>query len=105
MSATTIVKEGAVAATGGVAVTAAAQTAAGWAVPWVMSATGTVVKGVGTIHVVGGPAAILQTVSMVATPVGWAAAGGLVVWGTYHGVKYVMNKAPPTKADTELPPK
>jgi hypothetical protein len=62
----------------GVGVVAGAQAVAGLLVPWAMSTFGTVVAGVGTITTAGGVVATLQTVSMVATPVGWAVGAGAV---------------------------
>lgn len=47
-------------------------------VPYVMSATGTVVAGVGTIHAAGGVGAILQAASMSTVSSVGAAIGGVV---------------------------
>ena len=66
-----------------------AQSLAGALVPWAMSAFGTVVPGVGTMHTVGGVAATLQTAS-VAT-IGAASGVGIVAVGAYAGYWVVQH--------------
>jgi len=66
----------------GAAVPTMVQTAIGAAVPYLMSATGVVVQGVGTVHAAGSATAIAQTIAMTTVgPVAVVGCGAVAVGG------------------------
>jgi len=67
----------------GAAVPTMVQTAAGAAVPYLMSATGVVVQGVGTVHAAGSATAITQAIAMTTVGPAVVVGCGTVAVGAY----------------------